>query len=186
MNKIILLLFCFCYANYSIAQVHEFIVPKENDGFYDKKVMQNDSVFIHETEAHILSVKTYQAYQLFKLNYLTCLEERENDIVAIENKLTEFGQSLDKLITDLEKQDHLSQDILKNTEIELGQLLNDINADIHNLNGIQKSIDEADQKLQEIEKKLKKERTKLFWRRIGDLVVAGGIGILIGAAFFGG
>jgi len=172
--------------NYSIAQVHEFSIPKENNGFYDKKVTQNDSVIIQETEAHILSAKTYEAYQTFKLNYLTCLEEREKDVEAIVQKLNEFDQSLDKLIISIEEQDHLSQEVLKSAEIKLNNLLTDINTDINKLNGIQSSIDEASEKLHEIEKKLKKERTKLFWRRIGDLVVAGGIGILIGAAFFGG
>jgi peptidoglycan hydrolase CwlO-like protein len=186
MNKLLLLTIFCVFAYNSYAQIKEFKTPKSNNGFFDKKVNHSDTVIIKDSEAHILSSKTYGAYQDFKRNYMNCLNERENDIVSIEKSLLDFDHALNTIIKELEKQDKLAESTLQNAENELNVLLKDINTDIRNLNGIQESIQEANNKLTELEKKIKKERIKLFWRRIGELVVAGGLGILVGAAFFGG
>lgn len=186
MNKTLILII-YSLVTFSIfAQTKEFKIPGSNDGYLDMHVSEHDTIIINEENAHILSDKTYAAYQQFKDNFMNCLNEREKDIVSIERKLSEINTSIDVIIQQIEKQENISSEVLKNSEIELNNLLTALNSDIDNLNGIRSSINEAESKLATIEKKLKKERTKLIWRKIRDIAIAGGLGILIGAAFFGG
>lgn len=186
MNKAFLFIWFLFLSSMVFAQSKEFKVPKENNGYFDMLATRNDTVLIGEKSAHILSEKTYEAYQSFKNNYLECLNERENDVVNITAKLNEFEKTLDNLLAEIGKQENLSSKVFIETEKSLNNLISDLNKDIENLNGVQHSIDEAEEKLVELEKKLKKERVKLFWRKIGDLLIAGGLGVLIGATFLGG
>jgi DNA repair ATPase RecN len=180
MKKIILILITCTWVIQAIGQEKEFKIPEENNGYFTLKVRKNDKVSIKEDSAYVISSATFKGYQELQNSLRKCLAQQYNMADTVIEKFEDFNETITRVQKMADEWKGISDDILKKTEEDLTRILENLKKDINELKDIQEAIDKARDELDDVGKRLRKERMRLFWAKLGQYLVATGLGIVIG------
>lgn len=172
------------FTTVAYSQTKEFIVPESNNGVLVLKVGESDTVIIKEDSAYVLSKKALDMYEEFYTKLELCYNERDTDIMQIKTDLQAFQITLNKLQELVDEGDSISIQVLAETEQKLGEVLANLEKNITDLKTVQTAINEASEELDRIEKLIKKEKAHRIWYKFGDMIVAGAVGLIVGALLF--
>ena len=179
-SKIIILLICFMSLSAGYAQQKVFRPPHSGEEAFRMKVVRNDTIIIAQDSAYIYSIAmTGKIRELGKL-YFSCLTMRDDDLKHITTMLTAIQDSYDNVNSLISRSSNLNNEQLGEFQNQVKSIVGNLNHDIVSLRQVELDLTNAQDELKTIKKEIKKERSRLWWKKTGSIFIAAIAGFAAG------
>ena len=179
-NKIIVLFICFISWSAGFAQHKVFKTPRSGEDAFRMKVVRNDTVIIAQDSAYIYSMAmTGKITELEKL-YLSCLSMRDEDLKDISTRLSAIQDSYDNVNNLISRSSNLNSEQLGEFQQQVQHIVGNLNHDIVSLRQVELDLTNAQDELNGLKKEIKKERSRLWWKKTGSIFIAAIAGFAAG------
>jgi septation ring formation regulator EzrA len=151
----------------------------QNDAFRMKAV-KNDKVIIQEDSAYIYSTGMVEKIAELQQRYLACLSEREADAQRVEVVLSSLNRNFTDVGELLDRSSAISHDQVETWKKQMDDIIGRLEHDIASLRELEREITEAESHLAQVRKEVKRERSRLWWKKTGSIFAAALAGLAAG------
>lgn len=162
-------------------EVTSFEIPERNNGHLTLKVKKGELVEINEDSAFVLSSKSFYSYRYLRNELLKYQALNEKNVKIIKGSLAKYLDVLTELDETIKTIDKLTDEQLSPIIANLTDVNNKLISDVSNLRELNEIIEAKAKELEKIEKDLQRYRWKNAWFKFADWIVAGAVGLAIGA-----
>ena len=144
------------------------------------KVIKDDTVIIAEDSAFVYSLEMVGKIHDLEQLYLSCLSLRDNDLAMVKSMLATLQESYTDVNDLITRSSNISKEQIGDYQQKIAEIISNLQRDITTLQQLQYDLGNAREELGTIKREIKKERSRLWWKKTGSIFIAVIVGFTAG------
>jgi hypothetical protein len=179
-NKLMVFFIYFFSLSAVYSQQRVFRVPRPDREAFRMKVVRNDTIIIAEDSAYIYSIGMTAKIRELEQLYLSCLTLRNDDLQQIRATLVTLQDSYDNVNELISQSSNLNKEQLGEFQEKIKNIVANLDKDVKSLQQVEYDLTNAQNELDNVKKEIKKERSRLWWKKTGSIFIAAVAGFAAG------
>ncbi len=167
------ILFLFIFPTFTLpAQVKHFNPAKAEFSAYRMKMNKGDTVIVEDDSAYIYSIGMVNKINELEHLYLSCLNLRDSDLFQIRSMMVSLKDGYSEVNSLINRSSGITKEQVNNIQQQVSNIISNLQEDITSLQQVEYNLTNARSELESVKKEIRKERSLLWWKKTGSVLIA--------------